>query len=162
MSSHEMPGWLRLAFRAPNRLYDAGLGRLLGHRFLRLTHTGRRSGREFHAVLEVVDHDRTTGAVTVVSGFGPGSDWFRNVVAGGPVAVDLGRGPRPADHEVLGPEAAEAVIAGYERRNRLATPVLRRALSAMVGWPYRGSPEDRRRLVAQLPVVRFTPARRRG
>lgn len=159
MRSQEMPRWLRAGFAGPNWLYDAGLGRLLGTRFLRLTHTGRRSGREFHTVLEVVDHDRSTGAVTVISGFGRGSDWFRNVLAGGPVAVDLGRGPRPAEHEVLGPEEAERLVAGYERRNRVMTPVLRRALSAMVGWPYEGTDEQRRRLVAELPMVRFTPAR---
>ncbi len=157
--SQEMPRWLRVLFRAPNRLYDAGLGRVLGGRFLRLTHTGRRSGRELHTVLEVVDHDPATGAVTVVSGFGRRADWFRNVTAGGPVAVDLGRGPRLATHEVLPLDEAEQVVALYERRNRLATPVLRRALSAMVGWRYEGTPEQRRRLVEQLPVVRFTPAR---
>jgi deazaflavin-dependent oxidoreductase (nitroreductase family) len=157
--SHEMPAWLRWGFRAPNRLYDAGLGRLLGTRFLRLTHTGRRSGRRFHTVLEVVDHDRSTGAVTVVSGFGRGSDWFRNVRAGGPVAVDLGKGPRPADHEVLSGAEAEALLAAYERRNRVIAPILRRALSAMVGWSYRGTEEQRRRLVAELPMVRFTPVR---
>ncbi len=154
----DLPGWLRWTFRAPNRLYDAGLGRLLGGRFLRLTHTGRRSGRVFHTVLEVVDHDRATGAVTVVSGFGRGSDWYRNVRAGGPVEVDLGRGPRRAVPEELPVEEAERVIAGYERRNRVATPVLRRALSAMLGWRYAGTPEQRRRLVEQLPLVRFRPA----
>jgi deazaflavin-dependent oxidoreductase (nitroreductase family) len=131
----------------------------MGHRFLQLTHTGRRSGREYHTVLEVVDHDPVSGAVTVVSGFGSRSDWFRNVTSGGPVAVDLGRGPRCAEHEVLPLEDAERMIGRYERRHRLATPVLRRALSAMVGWRYEGTDDQRRRLVEQLPVVRFTPAR---
>jgi deazaflavin-dependent oxidoreductase (nitroreductase family) len=158
MRSRDMPAWLKATFTAPNRLYDIGLGRLLGGRFLRLTHTGRRSGRGLHTVLEVVDHDESTGAVTVVSGFGPRADWFRNVEAGGPVAVDLGRGPRAARHEVLSSEEAERILARYERRNRIATPVLRRALSAMVGWRYRGTPDQRRRLVSELPVVRFTPA----
>ena len=83
----------------PHHLYYAGLGGLgglVGRRFLRLTHTGRRSGREFHTVLEVVEYDPVSGAVTLVSGFGRGADWFRNVAAGGPVGVDLGRGPRLA------------------------------------------------------------------
>jgi deazaflavin-dependent oxidoreductase (nitroreductase family) len=161
-SSHDLPPWLRRAFRAPNRVYDAGLGRLLGGRFLRLTHTGRRTGRELHTVLEVVERDRGTGAVTVVSGFGRRSDWFRNVTAGGPVAVDLGRGPRLATYEVLPESEAERVVLGYERRNRIATPVLRRALSAMLGWRYEGTPDQRRRLVEQLPVVRFSPLGRPG
>jgi deazaflavin-dependent oxidoreductase (nitroreductase family) len=158
VGSHGMPGWLRATFRAPNAVYDAGAGRLLGNRFVRLTHTGRRSGREFHTVLEVVERNPATGAVTVVSGFGRHSDWYRNVVAGGPVWVDLGRGARRADHEVLPLDDAERVIADYERRNRIIAPVIRRALGAMTGTTYRGTPEDRRRLVEQLPVVRFRPA----
>lgn len=157
-TSHDLPRWLRLAFAAPNRLYDVGLGRVLGHRFLRLIHTGRRSGAHHGVVLEVVDEDRRTGAVVVVSGFGPRSDWFRNVTAGGPAWVDLGRGARRARHEVLGPDEAAAVLGDYERRNRLAAPVVRAALGALVGWTYRGTPEDRRRLVEELPFVRFTPS----
>jgi deazaflavin-dependent oxidoreductase (nitroreductase family) len=147
-----------VAFAAPNRLYDAGVGWALGHRFLRLTHTGRRSGRAFRVVLEVVAYDEHSGAATVVSGFGPRADWYRNVTAGGPVWVDLGRGPRPADHEVLPTDEAVTVLAAYERRNRLAAPVLRRALGALVGRRYTGTDADRRRLAEDLPVVRFTPA----
>src|SRR5215204_4945342 len=37
-------GALRLAFRLPIYLYWLGLGQLLGHRFMLLTHRGRRSG----------------------------------------------------------------------------------------------------------------------
>ena len=157
--SHDLPGWLRVAFAAPNRLYDAGVGWVLGHRFLRLTHTGRRSGREFRVVLEVVAYDERSGAATVVSGFGPRADWYRNVTAGGPAWVDLGRGPRAADHEVLPADEVVTLLEAYERRNRLATPVLRRALSRLVGRRYTGSDEDRRRLADDLPMVRFTPGR---
>ena len=39
------PAWLRWVFRAPRRLYDAGWGGLLGHRFLLLRHTGRRPSK---------------------------------------------------------------------------------------------------------------------
>lgn len=158
-SSHEMPGWLRVVFAAPHPLYDRGLGWLLGGRFVRVSHVGRRSGRPYRTVLEVLEHDRRTGAVTVVSGFGRGADWFRNVTSGAPVGVDLGHGPRRADHEVLPVGEAVAVLARYEHRNRFAAPVVRRALSALTGWEYRGTDADRRRLAEELPMVRLTPAR---
>ncbi|HWM56188.1 MAG TPA: hypothetical protein VNO83_00025 [Pseudonocardia sp.] len=45
----------------------------------------------------------------------------------------------------------------YERRNRLIRPVVRRALSWLLGWPYRSSSADRRRLVEQLPVIGLRP-----
>ena len=49
------PAWLRWVFRVPLRLYDIGWGGLLGHRFLLLRHTGRRSGRTHAVVLERYD-----------------------------------------------------------------------------------------------------------
>jgi hypothetical protein len=38
----------------PARLYGAGGGWLLGHRFLLLTHRGRRTGRLYETVVEVI------------------------------------------------------------------------------------------------------------
>jgi deazaflavin-dependent oxidoreductase (nitroreductase family) len=150
--------WLQVSFAAPNALYSNGLGWLLGRRFLRLSHTGRRSGRTFHVVLEVVRYDRSTGEATVISGFGDTADWLRNLRAGGPAAVDLGRGPRRAAYRVLGLEEAEKVYAAYERRNLLIAPLVRWTLTALLGWRYDGSPQARRRMVAELPMVALRPS----
>ncbi len=156
--SSQMPPWLHAAFVLPNRLYAGGAGWLLGHRFLRLTHTGRRSGREFHVVLEVVHYDEVTGEAVVVSGFGRTADWFRNVTAGGPAYVDFGHGARRAVHRTLDPAEAVEVYAGYERRNRLLMPVIRPVLSALLGRPYDGSDEARLRMAEDLPLLAFRPA----
>ena len=149
--------WLRRLYAAPNAVYARGWGRLLGHRFVQLTHTGRRSGRTYRVVLEVARYDRTTGEATVTAGYGRGSDWFRNVRAGGPTWIDFGRGPRPATHRELSQDEAISVIADYERRARLARPLVRRVLGSLAGFDYRGSEADRRRLVETLPMVAFTP-----
>jgi deazaflavin-dependent oxidoreductase (nitroreductase family) len=159
--SQDLPQWLRAAFGAPNRVYEAGFGWVLGHRFLRLTHTGRRSGRQHHVVVEVVRYDRRTGEATVVSGFGPLADWYRNVTAGGPALVDFGRGPRPARHRVLSPTEAEQVYAAYERRNVLISPLVRWTLTALLGWRYDGSVAARRRMVGELPMLAFRPTANR-
>jgi hypothetical protein len=45
---------VRAIFRAPVRLYDHGLGRLLGRRFLCLTNVGRTFGRHYRTVLELI------------------------------------------------------------------------------------------------------------
>jgi len=50
------------------------------------------------------------------------------------------------------------VLADYERRNRWVTLVIRRVLSALVGWRYDSSDDARRRLVRDLPLVAFRPA----
>jgi deazaflavin-dependent oxidoreductase (nitroreductase family) len=131
---------------------------LLGHRFLQLTHVGRRSGRTFRTVLEVMRYEPGTGEATVLSGFGPRADWLRNLAAAGGAEVSFGAGPRRAAYRVVPFEEAERVVADYERRNRLVAPLVRRVLSGLVGWRYDGSPAARRRLVEQLPMVAFRPA----
>jgi len=149
---------LRRVLRAPVRLYDAGFGRLLGERFLMLTHVGRRSGRTYRTVVEVVGRIPERDEYVVMAGFGRSADWLRNVRAGGGREVAVGRRRfRPAVRE-LGEDEAAAVLAGYERRNRLAAPVVRVVLGRLVGWRYTGTDADRRRLVRELPLVALGPA----
>src|SRR5579884_3012404 len=66
---------LRSALRVPVFLYRAGLGGLFGHHFLLLTHRGRKSGRVYQTVLEVVRYEPESGESVVVSGWGERSDW---------------------------------------------------------------------------------------
>ncbi len=153
MSAATPPSWLLNAFRLPRRLYDHRWGRLLGQRFLLLTHTGRRTGRTHATVLEVVHRDPTTGDYIVVSGRGDRADWLRNLQAGGPAAITVGRATYPITHRVLAIDDAMDVLADYERRNRLIAPILHRALSALIARPYRGTNVDRRMLVSELPFV---------
>ena len=145
----------RLA-RLPGRLYDWNLGWLLGRRFLRLTHVGRRSGRRYRTVLEVVGE--TDDEVVVVAGFGRSADWFRNIAALPPIEVAIGRDRFRPEARVLPDDEAAAVLADYERRHRLAAPVVRRVLGWLVGWEYDGSAAARGRLVQELPFVAFRRA----
>lgn len=149
-------GYAVSMWRAPVRFYDHGLGWLLGRRFLCLTHQGRTSGKRYRTVLEVLAIEGDE--VMVIAGTGPSADWFRNLAAGSPGSVQIGRIVFAADHRALGAEEAAGVVADYERRHRLVAPVVRKVLSALVGWPYDGSPAARHRLVRQLPLVAFRPA----
>jgi deazaflavin-dependent oxidoreductase (nitroreductase family) len=145
-------------FRLPDRLYRHGLGWLLGRRFLRLVHVGRRTGRRHATVLEVVRHDPQVPEFLVVSGFGPGADWLRNLEANGTAELTVGRRTFPAEHRRLDVAEAIDVFADYERRNRAIRPVVRSALSWLLGWRYDGSVEARRRMAEQLPMIALRPA----
>jgi hypothetical protein len=57
-------------------------------------------------------------------------------------------------------EEAMAVFAAYERRNRLASPVVRLVLSRLLGWRYDGTDSTRRKAAEQLPSVAFRPSSR--
>jgi hypothetical protein len=77
MSSQAIRPWLIGALRAPAVLYDRNLGWLLGRRFLRLTHRGRRTGRCYQTMLEVIDNDRARHEVFVMVGLGRRAQWYR-------------------------------------------------------------------------------------
>jgi deazaflavin-dependent oxidoreductase (nitroreductase family) len=157
MEREPMPGWLRATYGAPNRLYAAGLGRVLGHRFVQIHHVGRRSGRPFTAVVEVVRYDSVTGEATVMAGYGHSADWYRNVMAAGGVDLDFGRGPRPACFRSVGQAEAEEVLHCYLRRYRLVAPAMNAFLGWLAGWPFDASPAAITRLCREMPMLAFRP-----
>lgn len=157
-SSRLLRRWAIAALRAPVLLYDWNLGWLLGRRFLRLTHRGRRSGRCYQMMLEVIGEDRERQELFVIVGLGRGAQWYRNVVAGGAVEVAIGNQRFRPEYRELEAERAVAVLGDYEQRNRVATPIVRVVLSRLVGWRYDGSPSARRRLVSERPILALRPA----
>ncbi|MHA6793791.1 nitroreductase family deazaflavin-dependent oxidoreductase [Pseudonocardia bannensis] len=150
---------LALGLRAPVVLFDLGAGRLLGHRFLLLTHRGRRTGFVRRTVLEVLRWDPDRREAVVLAGFGPDSDWLRNIERAPALEVQVGRDRFVPAHRVLGPAEAAASLAGYEQRNRAIAPIVRAILSRLAGFRYDGSSAGRARLLTELPVVAFWPAR---
>nr|WP_285484347.1 nitroreductase family deazaflavin-dependent oxidoreductase [Amycolatopsis sp. NBRC 101858] len=129
----------------------------MGGRFLCLTHVGRKSGRQYRTVLEVTGTDRAPGEVFAIAGLGPAADWYRNIELVPAAEVIVGRRRFVPAQRVVGEGESVAVLAAYERRNRLALPVIRRVLSNLLGWRYDGSDAARLRLARQLPVVAFRP-----
>jgi deazaflavin-dependent oxidoreductase (nitroreductase family) len=155
MITHRFGRATRFIFHLPTHLYDWHAGWLLDHRLLRLTHRGRKSGRRYQTVLEVVGSDSATDEVIVMSGFGPSADWFQNLHVAPAEEIAIGcRRFRP-QHRILEETEAIAVLADYERRNRLIAPTVRRGLTWLAGWSYDGSDAARARLVQQLPMVGF-------
>ncbi|WP_435214776.1 nitroreductase family deazaflavin-dependent oxidoreductase [Streptomyces sp. bgisy034] len=144
-------GWRRLAFRLPIRLYRAGLGPLLGTRFLLLHHTGRKSGRRRQVVLEVVSYDRQTDTWTVASGFGPKSDWYQNLRHRPEAVIQFGRRRFRVTAHFLSPEEGADVMADYARRH----PRAARRLSSLMGFPTDGGEAAYRRIGEATPFVRL-------
>lgn len=147
---------LRYFLRAPVYIYRLHLGRLLGRRFLLLTHTGR-SGLRRQTVLEVMEYRKEVPEAVVMSGFGRNSDWLRNIETAGNEEVTIGGEHFAATHRFLGEDEAVNVVKNYERANRFMIPIVRWVLTRLLGWTYRGSEDDRRRLVRELPLVAFRP-----
>ena len=150
-------GVLWYLFRAPIYIYRWHLQWLFGKRLLLLAHTGRRSGLRRHTVLEVVEYRNEGPEIVVANGFGPDSDWVRNIEAKPDEDVNIGSEHFAASHRFLDQEEAATVIRGYEYRNRFIAPIIRVGFSWLLGWKYHSTDTDRRRLVGQIPLLAFRP-----
>lgn len=142
-----IPRWLA---RAPIPLYRRGFGRLLGERVMMLQHRGRRTGLRRYVVLEVVD--REPDVLILVSGYGPRSQWFRNVRAEPWVRVWSGRvRDAPARATALPGAETRARLEVYRRRHRRAAATLGRALGIAELASRDPLPQD---IAERLPLVR--------
>ncbi|WP_433522633.1 nitroreductase family deazaflavin-dependent oxidoreductase [Nocardia pseudovaccinii] len=134
----------RWVVRAPIILYRVGLGFLFGSRLLMLEHTGRRTGVRRYVTLEVVDHPESATYV-VVSGFGVGAQWYRNITANPHVRISIGF--RRKVSAIATPMTADESALALERyidHHPKAWTMLRGTIEAATGTP-----------VNTLPMVRL-------
>jgi deazaflavin-dependent oxidoreductase (nitroreductase family) len=146
-------GLLRLLLRAPLALYRLRLGWLLGKRFLRLDHMGRKSRIERSTVLEIIRHDPASGVCVIASGWGK-SQWYRNVTADAAVKFTLGVRKRKAQAMRLSIDEAEWELRDYGRRHPMA---LRKLAKMMLGQPFSGDDREFHELARSLPMFRLVP-----
>jgi deazaflavin-dependent oxidoreductase (nitroreductase family) len=142
----------RLVFRAPILLYRLGLGRLLGHQFLLLTHAGRRTGRVHQTVLKVLHHDPVTGESIVASAWGTRTDWYRNLQTRPALAVRTGGCFVPEVRTVPADEAF-AVFEDWMRRQRWFAALM----LGQIGLSWDVPEAQRQAIVAGFPFVAFRP-----
>jgi len=145
-------GRRRRLFRAPNVLYRHRLGGIVPKRFLYLEHVGRTSGRLRNTVLEVVDHDPRAETYHVAAGFGPDSDWYRNLEKNPEVTIQVGRRRMSARAALLSPEESGDAMAAYEASH----PRAARRIMSVVGVETDGSEASYREIGrTRIPFVRF-------
>ena len=130
----------RWFFRAPIKLYSAGMGWLLGGRFMLLEHRGRRSGLPRRTVIEVVKHisDPVPARYYACSGYGEHSDWFKNLRAHPQVHITIGRRTEAATARVLPANEAGLLMLDYAQRY----PRTARALVRACGYEVDGTDAD--------------------
>ncbi|HLZ72607.1 MAG TPA: nitroreductase family deazaflavin-dependent oxidoreductase [Dehalococcoidia bacterium] len=107
------PRALRWALRLPSTHYRLQLGWLLGHRFLLLTHRGRRTGRAHQTVLEFVCHKRRTDEYIVAAGWGGRVGRYRNLLANPALAIRIGRRHFTPVQRFLTTAEVQAILRGY-------------------------------------------------
>lgn len=149
-------GLLRRLLKIPNLLYRWRLGWLLGHRFLMLTHRGRKSGLPRRTVLEVVRYDPATRESVVISGLGTVADWYRNIEAEPAGTVQTGWGSYTPQQHFLTTEEAGEVAADFARHHPIEVRFGRRVL-AWLGWAGGDAHATWREMATAVPMVAFRP-----
>jgi deazaflavin-dependent oxidoreductase (nitroreductase family) len=145
-------GILRLGLRLPIWLYRIHLGWLLGRRFLLLNHTGRKSGKVYQTVIEVVKHDRQSNSFFVVSGWGNKSDWYQNIQINPDVIICSGRQTLPVHAENIQLTEAVNILNEYTKRY----PIAFKELTALfLGERMQPGMEASKRLAEKMPMVVF-------
>jgi len=153
------PGRLALLFmRMPRPLYHRGLGWLLGHTFLLITHRGRRTGKRRETVAMALSYEPETRAVVVCSAWGPNAEWVRNLREQPALQIQIGRERYVPEQNFLSEDEAVAVGLDFRRRH----PRRLRLLAAILGWGDLSSDEAVRELVRGRPFVSFRPANEPG
>lgn len=149
------PGRLALAvFRLPLLLYRRGWGRLLGRTFMLLVHAGRKTGDPHLMTAMVMHFDPTTREVIILSGWGPGSDWVRNLRARPALRVEIGRESYTPQHRFLTDDESVAVARDFMQRH----PLRRLLASRILGWPDLRVEAALREFVSTHPFVALRPA----
>lgn len=147
-------GWRRRAARLPIPLFRIGLGPVFGKRLLLLHHTGRATGLDHRVVLEVVAHDAIGGSWTVASGFGPRSDWYRNLCAEPKTVIQFGNQHYAVTAHFLMRDDGVEIMARYGRRH----PRTARRLCAFFDLAADGSETAFRDAGSAIPFVQLDDA----
>ncbi len=153
-SNYPPKGLLRLAFRVPVYLYRAGLGWLLGGRFVLINHVGRKSGNPYQVVVEVVERDQQSGIVTVAAGYGPQTQWYQNLKAHPETTIQIGGHKHRVTAEFVSPDEGADIMARYLNRYGAITG----RLFSVLGYAWDGTEAGARQIARDsLRFVRLIP-----
>ena len=134
----------RWVVRAPIWLFRARLGFLFGGRMLMLVPRGRKSGLERFVVLEAVARE-SRERVLIASGFGAGSEWYRNLRADPACQVSIGfRNRVDSRAELLDQEESRAILETYSAKHPTDWKYLKQSITELTG-------EDE----PEIPMVRL-------
>lgn len=150
----KVPGWARWLGKWLIIAYRLRLGWLIGHRFMLITHRGRRTGKVRQTGVMVLRYDRRSREALVAAGSAH-ADWYRNIHASPAIEVALGRERyRPEQRFLEADEIAELLAWSRQRH-----PVKARIQSMFFHWPWNTSRKELLDLARSLGGVAFRPGK---
>ena len=101
----------------------------------------------------VMRYDPATREVVIFSGWGPRSDWVRNLHARPALRVEVGRESFTPQHRFLGDDEAVAVARAFLREH----PYRVRLATCILGWPDLRAEDLLHDFVREHPFVALRP-----
>ena len=101
---------------------------------MEFVHTGRKSGQPYETVAMVLRYDADAREAIICAGWGPDSDWVRNLRTGPAAQVRLGRESFTPQHRFLPNDEAFDVAAGSRREHPRRLRLLRPTRSARASY----------------------------
>lgn len=155
---HKKPGKLqKFFFKVPVFLHKIGLGgweRLIGAQWMLLTTKGRKSGKLYQSMVDIMDYDATTDTYYIEAAYGARSDWYKNILANPEFTAQAGRRKFKASAGALTTEGAGDMLVKFYR----AKPGYTRSVMAMAGMSFKDEAELRE-LGKNLTLLAITPVK---
>jgi deazaflavin-dependent oxidoreductase (nitroreductase family) len=143
--------------KLPLLLYRMGLGWVFGHRFMLLTHVGRRSGKVRRTVLAVLRFDPQTREIMAVSAWSA-SDWYKNILISPAEQVESGWVRYIPAYRFLPPEEIATLFEEFRKKH----PIFSRIVCRIPGWKWDSSHAEFLELAKTLRGVAFRPKQNEG
>lgn len=133
---------LKFFFKFPLLLHKMGFGgweRLIGAEWMRITTTGRKTGKRREAMVDVMDYERENDTYYIEAAYGSRADWYKNIMSNPDFDAQVGRRKFKATAKELdGKDTGEMLVRFYRRK-----PAYTRSVMAMVGMKFKNEDELR-------------------
>lgn len=150
------PGkFLKFFFKVPVWMYKIGFGgfeRLIGAQWMLVTHIGRKTGKRYESMVDVMDYDKATDTYYIEAAYGTRADWYKNIQSSAVFEARVGRRKFKARAGALSTEGASDMLVQFYR----SKPAYTRSVMAMAGMKFKDE-NDLRELGKKLTLLAVKP-----
>ena len=150
------PGkFLKFFFKVPVWMYKIGFGgfeRLIGAQWMLITHIGRKSGKRYDSMVDVMEYDKASDTYYIEAAYGARADWYKNIQSNPVFEAKVGRRKFKARAGALTTAGASDMLVQFYR----SKPAYTRSVLAMVGLKFKDE-DELRELGKNLTLLAVRP-----
>ncbi|MBI5945297.1 MAG: nitroreductase family deazaflavin-dependent oxidoreductase [Chloroflexi bacterium] len=134
--------FMKFFFKVPVWMYKIGFGgfeKMIGAQWMLITHIGRKSGKRYASMVDVMDYDKVTDTYYIEAAYGARADWYKNIQSSPVFEARVGRRKFKARAGALTTEGAGEMLVQFYR----SKPAYTRSVMAMAGMKFKDENELR-------------------